>query len=309
MLRASDSQSSILRATGLPVNLRTHTQVISQMDEKPSKQKPERKADNQDNSEDPEELTGRKGISRVSMKLLYGGGFAFFAAWAGLYANLGHTFWIVAASVMVIASVCAALGLRLELRNHHWLKWQYNGIAYSIVIIASFLLIPITLVTWPPIERADVPPLKPDYIEGTKKSRKDLEDTFSFGYVVFRLKDKIWTYQPYFEEHTRFQIEWSEVKIEPNFVNRTVSWNFPEVNFTNSPHGNWGRRNRWSATIPMRENVFRSFRTLIPGFADRNDPSIFIGTLSENQLHPVFVIGFRIISEQEDHPLSPPVNR
>ncbi len=61
------------------------------------------------------------------------------AAWAGLYGNLGQTFWIVAALVMLIASVCFAMGLRLELRNHHWYKWQYNGV-FCIMLVVAFSL-------------------------------------------------------------------------------------------------------------------------------------------------------------------------
>jgi hypothetical protein len=90
-------------------------------------------------TEGQKRVDGKKGKPQVSMGLLFGGIFAFLAAWAGLLGNLGHTSWMLAACVMLAASVCAALGLRLELRNHHWLKWKYNGVACLVVVIGFVL--------------------------------------------------------------------------------------------------------------------------------------------------------------------------
>src|ERR1035437_8600328 len=109
------------------------------MDEKPDEQEP----DPQGNPKEPEKLNGGKGISRVSLALLFGGFSAFLAAWAGLLGNLGHTYWIFAATVMLVAGACLALGLRIELRNHHWRKWQYNGAACALAVLAFSLGIPV----------------------------------------------------------------------------------------------------------------------------------------------------------------------
>ena len=107
----------------------------------------DKKTDNepakQNDPREPEKPNGRSGRSRVSLVLVYGGIFAFLASWAGLLGNLGRTFWIFAAIVMLIASMCLALGLKLELRNHHWLKWQYNSVACSIVVLGLSLGLPV----------------------------------------------------------------------------------------------------------------------------------------------------------------------
>jgi hypothetical protein len=100
-------------------------------------------ADHQDKPEDLKRGNGRKGKSQVSRRLLYAEIFVFLAAWASLLGNLGHTYWIFAACVMLAASVCGALSLRLELRNHHRLKWQYNGAACLLVAIAFVIGVPV----------------------------------------------------------------------------------------------------------------------------------------------------------------------
>jgi hypothetical protein len=111
----------------------------SPMNEDSGEQKSEASPAQKDKPKEPEKLNGSKRRSRVSKVLFYGGLFAWLAAWAGLLGNLGHTSWIFAACIMLAASVCGALGLRLELRNHHWEKWQYDGAAWTIVLTSFFL--------------------------------------------------------------------------------------------------------------------------------------------------------------------------
>ena len=115
------------------------------MNQKTGKEEAECKPDYQDKPKELKRGNGRKGKSQVSMALLLGGIFAFLAAWAGLLGNLGHTYWIFAACVMLVASVCGAMGLRLELRNHHWLKWQYNGATCLVVVVAFVIGVPVIL--------------------------------------------------------------------------------------------------------------------------------------------------------------------
>jgi hypothetical protein len=107
------------------------------MDEESIKPEPERK---------PDDI--RKGKPRVSLVLIYGSIFALLGGWAGLLGNLGHTFWIAAAILMLTASVFFALGLGLELRNHHKSKWLYNGLAYAIIGISFSMGIPVIVKEW-----------------------------------------------------------------------------------------------------------------------------------------------------------------
>jgi len=91
----------------------------------------------------PNEIGKRK--PRASKVLLYGGLFAFLASWAGILGNIGRDFWLAAVSVMVVASVALGLGLRLELRNHHRKKWEYNVVGFGIMILAFGLGTPVTV--------------------------------------------------------------------------------------------------------------------------------------------------------------------
>src|ERR1051325_6014416 len=113
------------------------------MEVKPIKQEPDQETGPR--SKDLEKLNEKKRKPRIGKILIYASIVVLFTAWGGLYGNLGQTFWVFAACLMLIGSVCLALGLRLELRNHGWLKWQYNGIACAIVVVALMLGVPIII--------------------------------------------------------------------------------------------------------------------------------------------------------------------
>jgi hypothetical protein len=85
---------------------------------------------------------------RVGRALILGGVFGFFASWAGIIGNIGRLFLISAAGIMFAASVCLALGIRLELRNHHWKKWKYNSVASGVVILAFVLGLFVIAAVW-----------------------------------------------------------------------------------------------------------------------------------------------------------------
>jgi hypothetical protein len=81
----------------------------------------------------------QKGISRVSVSLFTGGLATIVAAYAGIYGNFGHGGRIVSPCLAFLGIVLAALAARLELRNHHWKKSQYNGAALSIAAFGFVL--------------------------------------------------------------------------------------------------------------------------------------------------------------------------
>jgi hypothetical protein len=109
------------------------------MEKESRKQETEDKTQQKGDSIKPEKLKTSKGISRVSLALACGVMFAFLAAWAGLFGNLGHRFWIFASAMMMMASAVLAFGLRCDLRNHHWEKWKYNGVAWIMVLVGGIL--------------------------------------------------------------------------------------------------------------------------------------------------------------------------
>src|SRR5882672_8139771 len=113
------------------------------MAKSPGGQESQAKSDQQNSPKEPEKFPAGKRISRVSLVLFFAALFTLLAGWAGLLGNLGHTFWILAASIMWAASLFLAVSVGLELRNHHWDKWQYNGAACAVAIVASAIAIPV----------------------------------------------------------------------------------------------------------------------------------------------------------------------
>lgn len=136
-----------------------------------------------------------------------------------------------------------------------------------------------------------------DTIRGTKFTHEQLEENFPFGYVVFRLADAKWIYEPdqsLLEKH----IDWAKVAITPDFSKKTVDWYIPHLNLT------WTRFNirlaniGASVTTPMTIGRFHYFEPVRFGGVNQGEPAMCLGTLSDNQLHPVFVLGFRIPSQK-----------
>jgi hypothetical protein len=107
--------------------------------------------------------------SRVSVALILVGAFTYLATWAGLIGNLGNGYWIYAACIMWVASVLFALGLRIELRNHHWPKRRYNTAACVVIAAAILVGIPpiILQLTGPHIRPPAVEPNRVQLSDGT----------------------------------------------------------------------------------------------------------------------------------------------
>ena len=77
---------------------------------------------------DDSERKQNQGISRVSLKLFLCGFAAIIIAYAGIYPNFGHRARMVSPWMMLVGIVLLAFAAKLELRNHHWKKWKYNGV-------------------------------------------------------------------------------------------------------------------------------------------------------------------------------------
>jgi hypothetical protein len=126
-----------------------------------------------------------------------------------------------------------------------------------------------------------------DTIRGTQTTHKELEDAFPFGYVVVRLADAHWTYEPD-QSLITVKFDWSKIKVVPNAANHTVSWNIPDFDLE-WPSGQQVTGNSiYDLIIPMTTNVFSA------GIRTPGEPEMMFTTLNDNQLHPVFVLGFRI---------------
>lgn len=194
-------------------------------------------------------------------------------------------------------SLCCLLGgviapVRKAVECHKWI-W----IPYTAVCLA---LAPVVYVIWRP-QKPDskvtpaiiaVAHQPPDYIEGTKFTHAQLHEMFPFGYTVI-----------YFSGNRRFRdevvrtakLEWKldvdNITIEPDFSAGTVRWTLPNV----STEGN----------LRLKVNRLTLYTKLQAGSGGtapvyvRNQPGLYVLTLSDNQHSPVFLVGYRIIRGSE----------
>jgi hypothetical protein len=134
---------------------------------------------------------------------------------------------------------------------------------------------------------------QPDYIEGTQFTHNQITDVFPFGYAVFRLQGGKCIYEPDKNQHLKVDIDWSGVKFMPDFVNKMVRFEIPSASFSIP-----------EAAIlikdchigPGDEPMQVGHAYIVPVGFDfaYTEPQLYMGTLSDNELNPVFVLGFRI---------------
>jgi hypothetical protein len=94
-------------------------------------------------------------------------------------------------------------------------------------------------------------------------------------------------------------IDWDKVKIDPDISAGKVAWTIPPISAT-GPHVNMKFINSpIHGTTSFKKEIVRA-RGM---FLGPNDPLPYVGILSDDQRHPVFVIGFRIPSGQIEQPV------
>ena len=125
-------------------------------------------------------------------------------------------------------------------------------------------------------------------IPGTNVTEQQVRDFFPYGYVIFSFRDGNWTYSPLPSDKMQFTADWSKVTIIPNFGTGEAKWEVPDVKSTNtSVHlqgYSFGQDN-----VPLNPNQF----WIMQGLVFSGQPVPVMGTLSDNQRFPVFVLGFR----------------
>lgn len=137
-----------------------------------------------------------------------------------------------------------------------------------------------------------------EVIEGTNVTNAQLKSAFPFGYVVFSSRDGRWQYSPLPSDKMEYTADWGKVRITPNFVKKIMKWTIPELNSTNLPTAQIISSDVENAAIPLNEKEI----CRLAGFINILDqPQICLGTLNDNQKVPVFVLGFRILSEEESN--------
>jgi hypothetical protein len=153
------------------------------MDGPAGKEGQDGKPDEKGTPEFSEKRFADRSKSRVSLALLLVAISVLLTAWAGLFGNLGHTFRILAAFVLMAASVCLILGLRFQLRNHHWKKSQYDGATFVCLVLSAGLMLavivheivpggPVPLIPWIEITSQEGLSLSPDGGEITMEMQR-----------------------------------------------------------------------------------------------------------------------------------------
>ena len=135
-----------------------------------------------------------------------------------------------------------------------------------------------------------------DYVDGTTTERAELRTQFPFGYVVVRQSVDMETWQPNPLNHIEWRIDWDKTTINPDFATRTVSWQIINPSATKLRNGKKvGSLNSdnvaFLQTVPLIVGDYYPVRAVSLG---ANEPQIFVGTISDNQRIPVFVLGFRL---------------
>jgi len=136
------------------------------------------------------------------------------------------------------------------------------------------------------------PSTTPDYIPGTQTTHATLRASFPFGYVIFsRPQDRLIN-EVFPGDYLGWTADWSKVQIEPNFSDKTVKWSIPQVKGSKESQGSNIKISvgLMVMTIPISVGQFFPVRF----FRVQGQPQMYLGTLSDDQRAPIFVIGLRI---------------
>ena len=130
-------------------------------------------------------------------------------------------------------------------------------------------------------------------IPGTNATEQQIRDTFPFGYVIFSQRGGQWTYSPLPSDKMQFEGDWAHVSIIIDFPAKIVRWSLPEFRSTNTNLQFTNLRvDNYPVALDRKVHVLALILV-------RGQPMLCTATLSENQRFPVFVLGARILSEQE----------
>ena len=136
-----------------------------------------------------------------------------------------------------------------------------------------------------------------DFIEGTDINRKQMEYEFPFGYAIFYFgQNKIQRCEIFKNGLMDWKADMDAVEIEPNFNTGIVTWKIPNITAI-SPGGHG-----LNLEIGMQTMTCELKRKAVArcGVYAGNNPVLYVATLNANQRTPVFAIGFRIPSPDEE---------
>ena len=219
---------------------------------------------------------------------------------------------------LVIAAVIALLLKAMETLKNLWLNWGApypfsSSVVVAVIAICAWWLFgllislsqppkttqkesstsqPTPLQTSTPVPTSS----RPESVPSTGIPYAKLEALFPFGYVVFLMGKGKHTYEPEPSEKLRWIADWSKVEIIPDFSKRTVRWNIPSLSSTTTAHHLQVLRQQTGGMYPLDTKRIFAIKSMYV----ENEPLIWVGTLSDDQRFPIFVLGFRILEGPDD---------
>ena len=131
----------------------------------------------------------------------------------------------------------------------------------------------------------------PDYIPGTLITHSQLKNLFPFGYIIVSFRDGYEAFDPRLQEdQLKIDVDWKQIKITPDFEKRTVVWEVRNMHVY-KPHS---RAEIADLNIRQEYPMTVGSAFLYPLGFGKASPHIHFGTLNDNQVSPIFVLGFRI---------------
>jgi len=138
---------------------------------------------------------------------------------------------------------------------------------------------------------APVPDDPTVFVPGTSIKVNQIKTDFALGYIVIRKGDGRWTYEPDIRDQITLKNDFSKIQIDPDFPSGVVRWSIPDFGWVGTSFSFLD--DYVAITASLTPGIMIRVRDIIEIRGGKSMPSIWVGTLSEDQAHPVFLLGLR----------------
>jgi hypothetical protein len=174
-----------------------------------------------------------------------------------------------------------------------------KGIFYCVAIAATIVLWAILVPIGSRLSNAPAA----SFIPGTRFTFPEIRERFPLGYVIFSGTDGEFRFKAHPTDRLVWECDWSLTTIKPDFRKGEVAWTIRDL-------GAFYIREGQKIPVVTAKNVHLNYRVPLVGFhasqtpvSSPNSPDMILGTLSNDQLNPVFIVGFAILPD--DHGSGP----